>query len=157
MTHDNTTEDHLTANEIREKAEQFLNFKFSNRSVDWYGISKDRGFYDIQVKIKAGRNREETHYQLQACPVCGEIQPMNFSALKKSNPSDAEMILEEIKEEQIQKYRDSGIQPKTEERLKEKIETSLLHWDNNRCETRHPPVRDRPAYHGNDPQTNRMY
>lgn len=136
MTHDTQ---HLTEDEIREKAENCLNFKFSNRTVSNVEIEKENGFYHITVKISPTRNQEATTYKLQSCPVCGETQPVNFSAYKKMMPKEAKGLLENKRSEKAEKYVETGTTPPEDERLKRQIETAFLNWDNTRCEQTPPP------------------
>lgn len=150
------TQDHMSKQEIKTEAENFLNLKTEDKGVH-FEAEKNHGFWDITITVSSDMTSDGCTYQLRACPVCGKVQPMNMTAFKRTDPKLAEEMIEKARREQAEKYIETGRQPDKNQTVINRLEHKYLDWDNNRCETRHPPVRDRPAYQGNDPQTNRMY
>jgi len=135
MTHDTQ---HLGKDEILEKTEQFLNFKFDRIEINTE-VEEQYGLYGIHIRVSPDRNHEQVTYQLEACPICGHIQAVNFSAYKKNRPREAEQLLKEKRIEQAEKYKENGTLPDSDKRLKNRIETAHLNWNNTQCERRHPP------------------
>lgn len=132
------TQDHTTRDGLQEEAENFLNFQIR----DTHGFEIDdisEGMADVYITIPADESSDETFYHLRICEVCGNTQAMNYEAFRKNMPTEARDLLEKHRYEAGEKYKEAGIMPPSEERLKEKIETAHLNWDNNQCEQRHPP------------------
>jgi len=123
---------------LQQHAENFLNFEIR----DTHRVEAEKhseGLYNYNITIPANRNTETTFYNLRICAECGHTQAMNFSAYKKNRPQEAKQLLEEKRREKAEKYIENGIQPPTDERLKNKIETAHLNWNNSQCERTHPP------------------
>lgn len=134
MKQDTTTHDH-----ILQHAENFLNFEIREPRHQVETETFRESLKDVYITVPADRNREETFYHLRICEICGHTQAMNFEAYRKNNPSEAKQFLKEMRQEKAKKYVETGERPPSDQRLKKKIETANLNWNNSFCEQRHPP------------------
>lgn len=141
MTDDTPQPDTLTEEEILEKVENFLGFKFDKIGRHAEVVNDHSNLKLVTVETPAGRNKDAETFRVNVCPVCGETQPANWEAYRKSRPKEAKNWLKEKRERQARDYIEHGERPLSDDVLTNKIENKIASWDNNRCEQRHPPQR----------------
>jgi len=129
--------------DIKENVENFLNFHIeetedNNKKPGQPSLQIEADTRGGLVQAIVETTRGET-YVVQACPICGETQPGNFKAFKKAEPEMAEQLLREKRKSQAERYVKTGSKPVDDDVLKSRVENEVAQWDNNRCETRHPP------------------
>lgn len=87
------------------------------------------GFYEAWLE-------DGSHYRV--CAICGETQPMNIEAMLYEDES----VVRDAMIQELKRGRQSLTSILSRGFDSDKLEERLGGWDNNRCESHHPPLQE---------------